>query len=348
MLFGIKKALSAAVTLVIAVAIGTATTTTSAIAADTFAGLRLQTLDISPTEKIDVALWYPTHTQSQSTTLGPHLLEVAMGAPASDGSHPLIVVSHGTGGMNLNHYELAAGLARSGFVVAALTHPGDNYKDRSLLGAPAYFTERPRQVSRMLDALLADPTWKPLIDAERIGFLGHSAGGFTGAALIGATPSINSTVRHCAAHYEEDVWFCKVSGSKDKAVENARNAEYIPVVPSSTDPRIKAAVLITPVGAFFPQASLQAVKVPVRVYVAGRDDVLIPKFHAAYVGQNIPGAEIININAGGHFMMVSKMNLAVTINGSEVNADPPGFNRAPVIAEASKQLPLWFAKALAK
>ena len=321
---------------------------TAANAADMFAGLRLQTLETSPTEKIDVALWYPTTTPSQSITLGPHVQDVAMNAPASNGPHPLIVISHGTGGMNMNHHELAAALARGGFVVAALTHPGDNYKDRSLVGKQAYFTERPRQVSRMLDALLTDPAWKPLIDADRIGFLGHSAGGFTGEALIRATPSIANTLRHCAANYDEDLWFCKVAGSKLKATENARDAEYIPAVPSSADPRIKAAVLTAPLGQFFPEASLKAVKAPVRVYVAGRDDVLTPKFHAAYVARTIPGAETITIENGGHFMMVSKMSIPVSVNGSEVNGDPPGFDRAPVIAEASKQLPLWFTKALAK
>lgn len=293
-------------------------------------------------------MWYPTTTASQATPLGPHLLDVAMNAPASARPFPLIVISHGNGGMNLNHQELAAALARGGLVVAALTHPGDNYKDRSLVGKQAYFTERARQVSRMLDALLVDPAWKPLIDANRIGFLGHSAGGFTGEALIGATPSIANTVRHCAANYDDDVWFCKVAGNKATAIENARNVAYIPAVPGSADARIKAAVLITPLGQFFPEASLKAVKVPVLVYVAGRDDVLTAKFHANYVARSIPGAETITIAGAGHFMMVSKMSVPASINGSDVNGDPSGFDRAPVMAEASKQLPIRFAKALAK
>jgi predicted dienelactone hydrolase len=315
-------------------------------AAEAFAGLKMQTFDTAPTEKIDVAMWYPTLTPSQSAPLGPHRITAAMNAAALIGPHPLIVISHGTGGMNMNHHELAAGLAQSGFVVAALTHPGDNFKDRALLGKPAYFSERPRQVSRLLDALLADAAWKPLIDANRIGFVGHSAGGFTGAALIGATPSIANTVRHCATNFDDDAWFCNVSGSKEKAIEAARNADYIPAVPASADSRIKAAVLMAPVGAFFTEASLRAVKIPVRVYVAGRDDVLNPKFHAAYVARHIPGAETINIEAGGHFMMVSKMSLPASANGSDVNRDPPGFDRAPVIAGAAKKLPLWFIKVL--
>lgn len=320
----------------------------NAAAADSYSGFRQQTFDTAPGEKIDVTLWYPTSTPSKIVTMGPNAPDVAVNAAVAAGPFPLIMLSHGTGGNNMNHHQLATALARGGFIVAALTHPGDNYRDRSLLGKPGFFTERPRQVSRLIDALLADPVWKPLIDADRIGMVGHSAGGFTGAALIGATPSMASLMRHCAANYDEDPWFCRMSGPKERAIENARNADQIPALPGSTDPRIKAAVLITPIGQFFPEASLKAVKVPVRVYVAGRDDVLVPKFHAGYVAANIPGAEAIRIEAGGHFMLVSKMTINAAINGAEVSGDPAGFDRAPVIAEASKQLPQWFAKTLAK
>jgi predicted dienelactone hydrolase len=319
-----------------------------AAAADTYSGFRQQTFDTAPGEKIDVTMWYPTATPSTTVTMGPNAPDVAVDAPTATGPFPLIMLSHGTGGNNLNHHQLATALARGGFIVAALTHPGDNFRDRSLLGKPGFFTERPRQVSRLIDALLADAAWKPLIDSNRIGFLGHSAGGFTGAALIGATPSIASTMRHCAANYDQDPWFCRMSGSKEQAIENARNADNMPAVPGSTDPRIKAAVLITPIGQFFPEASLKAVKVPVRVYVAGRDDVLVPKFHAAYVAASIPGAETVNVEAGGHFMLVSRMTINVAVNGAAVSGDPAGFDRAPVIAEAARQLPLWFARALTK
>jgi hypothetical protein len=51
----------------------------------------------------------------------------------------------------------------------------------------------------------------------------------------GATPSIANTLRHRAANDDEDLWFCRVSGSKEKAIENARSAEFVPAVPGSTD-----------------------------------------------------------------------------------------------------------------
>ena len=86
---------------------------------------------------------------------------------------------------------MAEALAARGYLVAALRHPGDNWQDQSLRTqrAEQYFDERPRQVSRVIDTLLADPAWSPRIarDARgaRVGAVGHSAGGYTVIALAG-------------------------------------------------------------------------------------------------------------------------------------------------------------------
>ena len=89
--------------------------------------------------------------------------------------------------------------------------------------------------------------------------------------------------------------------------------------------------------------------VPLRVVAAGQDAVLTPRFHAAFVARTIPNAEVTTSEAGGHFMLVSKMNFdPVAINGAQLNQDPSGFDRAVAISDAVKALPVWFDKALAK
>jgi predicted dienelactone hydrolase len=310
-------------------------------------GFRQAIFELSNTETTEVAIWYPSRKEEKLVTLGPTTMKVALNAEPIGKRHPLIVISHGSGGMNLNHHEIASAAAINGFIVLALTHPKDNYKDRSMVGKIEYFTERPRQVSRTLDALLADPTWAVLIDSSRIGFIGHSAGGFTGLALMGATPSIAHTVKHCAENYDDDLWFCNVSGSKEKTIDNAKNIAYFPHIQTSLDRRIKAAVLIAPVGAFNNNASLAAINTPTLVYIAQMDNVLIPKFHAEAIGAGITGAQIIKVNQGGHFMLVSKLNLPaetlITTNGADVNDDPAGFDRAATIAQASRIIPKWFS-----
>ena len=124
--------------------------------------------------------------------MGPFALDVAIGAKPVDKVKALILLSHGIGGSELGHSVLAQALARNGYLVAALRHPGDNWQDRSLIekSPERYFDERPRQASRVIDAILADPAWKDRIASDsrgpRVGALGHSAGGYTVLALGGS------------------------------------------------------------------------------------------------------------------------------------------------------------------
>jgi predicted alpha/beta-hydrolase family hydrolase len=65
--------------------------------------------------------------------MGPFALNVAIASQPIDQVKALILLSHGIGGSELAHSALAQSLARNGYLVAALRHPGDNWQDRSLL-----------------------------------------------------------------------------------------------------------------------------------------------------------------------------------------------------------------------
>jgi len=55
---------------------------------------------------------------------------VAADAPFADAArHPLILVSHGFGGVARQMTRLGAPLARAGYVVVAVDHPGTNGRD---------------------------------------------------------------------------------------------------------------------------------------------------------------------------------------------------------------------------
>ena len=75
---------------------------------------------------LSVGIWYPTDAPTQPTQIGPYLQNVAINAAPRGRALPLIVISHGTGGSLFNSADLATSLARAGFVVAAVTHTGDN------------------------------------------------------------------------------------------------------------------------------------------------------------------------------------------------------------------------------
>jgi predicted dienelactone hydrolase len=315
-----------------------------------FAGFQQTQLTTSASENIEIAIWYPSNVPEAILTRGPFTMSVSNNGEPIQKKYPLVMLSHGTGGLSLTHHEIAAASARAGFIVVALTHPGDNYRDRSMVGKLDYLTERPRQVSRTLDAFVADPKWASLADFNRIAFIGHSAGGFTGLALLGATPSIANSVKHCAINFDADRWFCQQFGSKEKAIETAKDLSALPTVAGSKDARFKAAVLISPVGIFSEAAALASLTPPTLVYVALRDTVLISKFHAQAVGEGMPNATVVVNTQGGHFMLASKLNVPAGtptgIKGAEVNDEPVGFDRGAAIAEAGVVIPKFLTEKL--
>ena len=62
--------------------------------------------------------------------------------------------------------------------------------------------QRPRQMRAVLNRLLADPELGRRIDPARIGAVGHSAGGYTVLALIGARADLRLLAQHCTVHIE--------------------------------------------------------------------------------------------------------------------------------------------------
>jgi len=83
----------------------------------------------------------PRHTQRYATVTA--------------GAHPLILLSHGSGGGEFGHADLAETLAGQGYIVAAPRHLGDSYDKPEGWGTDVQMIARPRQVVATLDAVLA-------------------------------------------------------------------------------------------------------------------------------------------------------------------------------------------------
>ena len=192
-----------------------------------------RTLAIAGDAPATVALFYPTAVADRAVPMGPWLPVVAPGAPVSDARlKGLILISHGTGGTELNHHNLGTRLARDGYLVAAVRHAGDNWQDRSLVTSGRYFSERPRQLSQVLDALLASPEWGSRIPADRIGAVGHSAGGYSVLALAGAQAEPARAARHCRT-VQDDPGFCALAKGPSAARPAARPLRRSPRPPSA-------------------------------------------------------------------------------------------------------------------
>ncbi|MEJ8630132.1 hypothetical protein P0F65_10380 [Sphingomonas sp. I4] len=80
---------------------------------------------------IEVGVWYPASGTPIHKRFGLYAQAIVPDAGVPAGRHPLVIISHGTGGDFAGHVDTAVALARAGFIVAALTHPGDNWRDNS-------------------------------------------------------------------------------------------------------------------------------------------------------------------------------------------------------------------------
>ncbi|MGN8023699.1 alpha/beta hydrolase family protein [Phyllobacterium sp. 22229] len=296
-------------------------------------------------EKIPVALFYPTQEPMRSIMVGSFTIHATPMAAPEAKTKGLIVISHGTGGSEFGQSSLAEALARDGYLVAALRHPGDNYQDGSLWQKPlgAYFTERPRQVSRLIDALLADPEWKDRIatDAKgpRIGAAGHSAGGYTVVALAGGRVDLSRMGTHCAKDAAQDPISCSM-------VRDVHHMHTPLVLESTTDPRVRAIVAMAPVGVMFTEQSLKTITVPALIYAAERDRWLPPRFHAAWIGQNLPGATYRIVANAGHFAFMNPASAPIPTLDGDISANPPGFDRAEFLKQLGEEVPAFFDRAL--
>ena len=297
-------------------------------------------------EAITVALFYPTQAPPRDIAMGPFTLHVAIKAPPEAKFKGLIIVSHGTGGSELGHSSLAEGLAQDGYLVAALRHPGDNYQDLSVWqrGPGAFFTERPQQASRVIDALLGDPDWKDRIASDakgpRIGVLGHSAGGFTAIALAGGQCDPMRIGAHCKTERADDPIFCSV-------VRTDQPSQVPPPIAPTPDKRVRAVVAMAPMGVVFTASSLAGIEIPTSVYAAEGDRWLVPRFHAEWIAKNVPRAEFHSVANAWHFAFMDQPTAPVQTLDGDAAANPPGFDRAAFLARLRGKVSAFFDNAFA-
>ena len=291
-----------------------------------------------------VALWYPAEAGAvvRSVPMGPFGVRAAPGAPAAASVRGLIVLSHGTAGTELGHARLAEALAARGYLVAALRHPGDNWQDESLRThrAEQYFDERPRQVSRVIDTLLADAAWSARIarDARgpRVGAVGHSAGGYTVIALAGGKPSPQRVAAHCREHGAEDPIFCGLSrGTSGAAAEPATGAPLM-------DARVHAVAALAPMSVVFDPESLRRVTTPVAVWVADLDRFLVPRFHAEWLARQLPSTSLHRVPNAWHYAFMDAPTMPIPSPDGDLAADPPGFDRSRFLEQLGRELSDYF------
>jgi len=104
---------------------------------------------------IQVDIWYPTNSPSGLSVIGLSAQRVATNGAVAGRSLPLVVVSHGNRGLASSHSDTALALASAGFVVAAVTHTGDNARDEAAPQLDARIIDVGGGESTLVDDLLA-------------------------------------------------------------------------------------------------------------------------------------------------------------------------------------------------
>ena len=312
------------------------------------------------------SIWYPAaaDVREEPQLIGPPgaaLFEIGPAArngaiARSPDRFPLLLLSHGTGGTAQSIGWLGTALAAHGFVAAAVNHPGNNALDGYTIEGFTLWGERAVDLSRVIDAMIAEPLFGPRLDPQRIGAAGFSIGGYTVLATAGAVPSV--------AHYRQ---FCDSPEADASCVappefadlrEKARAlADSDPAYATALrtegrsyrDPRISAVFAMAPaLGQAFAPDSLPTIAVPVSI-TAGAGDRIVPvRSSAQYLAAAIPGAELTVLPGDvGHYVFVATCTEAGRAAFPPLCIDPPGVDRGTVQATAAGLAATFFARHLA-
>ena len=244
-------------------------------------------------------------------------IEAGVWSPPGGGTGlPLVVISHGNGGDFRSHEDTAQALAAAGFVVAALTHTGDNWRDQSRATDVA---GRPRQLAVLIGYMLNGWDGRSALDPQRVGAFGFSAGGFTVLTAAGGEADLSRIDEHCRVN--PGFYDCRLIAAQPVAAE----------VPRWThDARIKAAVVAAPaLGFAFTREGLAGVTQPVQLWQAGGDQVLPAPWYVEPVRAALPAApEFHHVEGAGHFDFLRPCTPQLAAAAPAVCAPTPGFDRA--------------------
>lgn len=308
---------------------------------------------------LSAVIWYPAEASAEEKDqyVGDPPLFYA-GRAAKDatmapsfGAYPLIALSHGTGGSALQMAWLGTYLAARGYIAVAVNHPGNN-------GATGYtpqgFVEgwqRAKDISVVIDDMLADGRFGEKIDPERIGAAGFSLGGYTMMELAAGVSEWKGLIAAC----EKDPKPCSPPEMPD-LVQKFEVLEKTPEVQQAVahsgddyrDPRIRAVFAIAPALArIFSPETLQKVSIPVAIVVGNADDQAPAPENADVFAREIKGAQLAVLPGGvGHYTFLDVGTDLGKQKLPQLFVDNPGVDREAVHKQVAAMAADFFDKAL--
>ena len=276
---------------------------------------RINVQDVIP---FDAAVAYPTGAGEVPFQDGPYTIAASRDAPIATGARfPVVLFSHGgagtlkAGGTPLPYADLATSLAREGFIVVAPFHAGS---ERPL-------EDRPRQIHKALNAMLADPRFATHADPDRLGMMGFSYGGAVALIVAGAAPDFAHLAAYCRDHTDDP-----------KACNGVPTDGSLANVVGKRSPdtlATKALVLMEPWGALFDRNGLTSVDMPMLLYRAEGSD-LKAEGNILALAAALPHPPRRETVPGGHFIFVDPCPPALEAAAPAACKDAPAVDRAAV------------------
>ncbi|MGB3402267.1 MAG: hypothetical protein WBA77_06215 [Microcoleaceae cyanobacterium] len=222
---------------------------------------------------LTVEVWYPAEQRSDrrgkysaiirdgETTVELTGRAIRDARPATGESFPLVVISHGYPGNRYLMAHLGENLASKGYITVSIDHTDSTYSDQAAFGST--LLNRPLDQRFVVDQLAnLDGPLGAIVDANAVGVIGYSMGGYGALVFGGAGVTQAST---------EFSWGTP-NGLLERHMAGSQSHEDL------IDPRLKAIIAIGPWGrnaGFWDVASMAGLRTPTLFMAGGADDVSV-------------------------------------------------------------------------
>lgn len=299
-------------------------------------------IELSSGEASTVQFWFPrSAAEGEAHLYGGLVAGGALDGGEADCSQPrpVLLFSHGNGGMRWQSYFLGEHLASHGWLVVAPDHTGNTVFDLDEERQTELVFRRPDDVRRAFDRLVE----RGLAEGDRLrgcvdaqdgyAMAGHSFGGYTTMAVAGAFIDPEQTAAWCA---ENGGWLCA-----DVAAEAAAN----PAVERFElgDARAWAAVPMAPAGHEALLAGLPEVAVPSLVIGGSRDSLTTwsGEVYPIYADLRVEPRAAAQVEDAGHYSFSNACELLPTF----ADCSPPYREPAEVHALTRTLVLAWLRAA---
>jgi predicted dienelactone hydrolase len=269
-------------------------------------------------QELQIQFWYPTTEERSGVHEYDDIIEGSVqsgGTPDCSQKRPVVLFSHGNGGMRYQSYFLMEYLSSHGFVVVAPDHLGNTAFDMGGIPHSELIFRRPEDITDSFDFLLSEENFSDCVDEEQgYAVIGHSFGGYTSIALSGAKLDTEATSDFCVQY--PSAWLC--DDIADFAEENGAG------VYDRSDDRIWASVPMTPAGYEAVFSGLGDIELPMLFFGGGKDDVTAMEWSVVPLYDGITSEKALaEFPNAGHYTFTNACDILPTYDDCGEGFLPP-------------------------